>query len=97
MGDANFDTYVVFLPGACECVVSGYEPVRLLALDEQDAIKKACENWYGHAGLPGGDGEGVVMVALAKSLNAYDVGPTRGVEVQAMVSLPIYEQGEVPA
>lgn len=83
MGSANFDSYAVFVPGSCEGMTTGLELVRVLALDEQDAIEKACAKWYGS-----GASEGTYIVARADALTAYEVDERPVPRIGAQVSLP---------
>ena len=80
---ANFDSYSVFVPGTCEGITWGYERVEVLALDEADAIEKACAEWYGT-----GAREGTYLVVASEHLNAYEVEERRVPNIMAEVSLP---------
>lgn len=61
----------------------GYNLVTVLALDREDAIAKACAEWYG-----AGAREGTYLVGLANSLTAYEVKESRIPSIGAQVSLP---------
>lgn len=80
---ANFDTFTVFVPAECEGMTWGYHPVKVLALDNQDAIHKACAEWHGT-----GAKEGTYIVCLSDALTAYEVDEKRVPDIGAQVSVP---------
>jgi len=83
VNSANFESYAVFVPGAYEGVTSGYELVRVLALNEADAIEKACAEWFGS-----GAREGTYLVVPVGELVAYEVDEKRIPHVRSQVSVP---------
>lgn len=84
---ANFDEYLVLLPTSHDGIDFGdLQPLRILALDERDAINKAVEMWWSGS-LLHGDG-GVAVVVRAECATAYVLGEIKGVEIVAQTNLP---------
>lgn len=86
MGNAaNFDSYAVFCPDTCEGQPDGsFNLVKVLALNEHDAITKAAHEWYGRNSVE----EGTYIVCKQDDLTAYEVEQERSASVRNQVSLP---------
>lgn len=77
--------YLVLLPTTSEGIDYGYlAPMRVLATTYEDAIKVACERWFGRA-IPD---EGVAIAVPSEHALAFVIGELKSVQIVHGTSLP---------